>query len=91
MKWFVSDGSGNPTSRPNTLQCTLSYGNIVPVILAVGTGITLETYNGVPDALTITTPTSAQLAAFPIGAQVNAEWAEGNPLAVVLRGILLTV
>jgi hypothetical protein len=91
MRWYVAGDDNIPTARGITVTCTISYANITPVVLTVGDGIVLETYEGVASSLVVTTPLSSQLANFPIGAQLNAEWAEGSPLAVILRGILLTV
>jgi len=89
MRWFISDESGVPTQRPVDVVCELTYLDTPPVLLTVGDGIELEEVLGVGSAQVKTTPTTAQLEAYPVGATVVAEWRENTPGEVVLRGNLI--
>jgi hypothetical protein len=89
MRWYITDNAGVPAPRPADILCELTYLDTPPVLLTLGSGIVLETVDGVANAQVKTTPTTAQLADYPVGATVTAEWRENTPGEVVLRGNLI--
>lgn len=91
MQWFIVEATNEdvPLARPETIVCELSYPSIEDtVLLTVGNGITLATYESVSSSLVITIPTTEQLSIFTVGMQINAEWREGTPEQVIMRGLL---
>lgn len=89
-EFWTEDSAGLAQARAATLTCVIVH-DTTTLNKTVGSGITLSTYGGVADSYVTLQLTSAEIAAFKIGAFTTYEFREGasDPKDVILKGRLV--